>query len=413
MKLRMPELPPATLLAALGSYNLLPAIVFLPTRRRCDEAASEAALSRRAVADERREARRDFMRSFIEQHPEIRAHRHWDTIIRSGVAAHHAGHMPAWKLVIEKMMSAGLLDAIFATTTVAAGVDFPARTVVVTCADRRSASGWQSLTASELQQMTGRAGRRGKDRVGFVIAAPGLHQNPQRIAELLRAQPDPLESQFRATYTTLLNLVDAFGNFARVREIAEQSFAHRAALPRIHELERVRDENEKGIREKLERFHLDSPISVARALERLASARSRLLELTPRTRGELLQRWLEEVVKPGRVVGIGRSGKRLVLVTARRDGEVIGIREDGRSASFALERIGRVFEPIFSTREEKIDDAFAEIHKHGSKLSLPEPRLRAAGAAEKDSIKLIDDLIDALTPSQLTGGERTAYAEGL
>src|SRR5437016_3968949 len=233
MKLRMPEMPPATLLAALGSYNLLPAIVFLPTRRRCDEAASEAALSRRAAGDERREARRDFMRTFVEQHPEIRAHRHWNTIIRGAVASHHAGHIPSWRLVIEKMMSAGLLDAIFATATVAAGVDFPARTVVVTCSDRRSASGWQSLTASELQQMTGRAGRRGKDRVGFIVAAPGLHQNPLRIAELLGVPPDPLESQFRATYTTLLNLLDAFGNFACVREIAEQSFAHSGALARI------------------------------------------------------------------------------------------------------------------------------------------------------------------------------------
>src|SRR5436305_7815492 len=187
MKLRMPEMPPSTLLTALGSYNLLPAIVFLPTRRRCDEAASEAALSRRGSADNRREARRDFMRSFVEQNPEIRTHRHWDTIIRGGVASHHAGHMPAWKLVIEKMMSAGLLDAIFATATVAAGVDFPARTVVVTGADRRSAGGWQSLTASELQQMTGRAGRRGKDRVGFIIAAPGPHQDPQGIADLSAA----------------------------------------------------------------------------------------------------------------------------------------------------------------------------------------------------------------------------------
>src|SRR6185503_11461847 len=109
MKLRMPEMPPATLLTALGSYNLLPAIIFLPTRRRCDEAASEAALGRRAADDQRREARRDFMRGFVEEHSEIRSHRHWDTIIRGGVAAHHAGHMPAWKLVIEKMMSAGLL----------------------------------------------------------------------------------------------------------------------------------------------------------------------------------------------------------------------------------------------------------------------------------------------------------------
>src|SRR5881275_3609045 len=250
MKLRMPELPPATLLMALGSYNLLPAIVFLPTRRRCDEAASEAALSRRATADERRDARREFKRSFVEQHPEIRNHRHWDTIVRSGIASHHAGHMPAWKLVIEKLMSAGLLDAIFATTTVAAGVDFPARTVVVTCADRRSASGWQSLTASELQQMTGRAGRRGKDRVGFIVAAPGPHQNPQKIAALLAAPPDDLESQFHATYTSLLNLLDAFGSFAQVRSIAERSFAYRNLLPRIHQFEQSSRQNEERIRER-------------------------------------------------------------------------------------------------------------------------------------------------------------------
>src|SRR5439155_16353071 len=275
MKLRMPELPPATLLAALGSYNLLPAIVFLPTRRRCDEAASEAALSRRTVADDRREARRDFMRSFVEQHSEIRNHRHWDTIVRSGIASHHAGHMPAWKLVIEKMMSAGLLDAIFATATVAAGVDFPARTVVITVADRRSPNGWLPLTASELQQMSGRAGRRSKDRVGFIIAAPGPHQNPQRVAELLNAPADDLESQFRATYTSLLNLLDAFGSFAQVRAIAERSFAYRDRLLRIHRLEKQREDIEIRIRQRLDQSLISLPVSAVRGLERLVSARSR------------------------------------------------------------------------------------------------------------------------------------------
>src|SRR5438874_2431935 len=267
MKLRMPEMPPATLLAALGSYNLLPAIIFLPTRRRCDEAASEAALSRRTSKDDRREARRDFMNSFVEQHPEIRRHRHWDTIVRGGIASHHAGHLPAWKLVIEKMMSAGLLDAIFATATVAAGVDFPARTVVVTVADRRTGNGWQSLTASELQQMTGRAGRRGKDRVGFIIAAPGPHQNPQKIAELLAAPPDDLESQFHATYTSRLDLLDAFGSFVEVRAIAEQSFVFRAALPEIHRLEKSRDDHERRIQEKLRLASVDISSSTVRAIE--------------------------------------------------------------------------------------------------------------------------------------------------
>src|SRR5919197_2747967 len=287
MKMRMPEMPSATLLSTLDQYNLLPAIVFLPTRRRCDEAASEAALSRRSAADARREKRRDFMRSFVETHPEVRNHRHWDTIVRGGIASHHAGHMPAWKLVIEKMMSAGLLDAIFATATVAAGVDFPARTVVVTVADRRSASGWLSLTASELQQMTGRAGRRGKDKVGFVIAAPGPHQNPQRIAELLSAPPDDLESQFRATYTSLLNLLDAFGSFAQVRDIAERSFAYRNLLPRIHHLERQREQSVARLREGLERASISLPVESVLALERLAAARSRLLEGTPQTRREM------------------------------------------------------------------------------------------------------------------------------
>src|SRR6266699_3975357 len=334
MKLSMPELPPSILLTALGSYNLLPAIVFLPTRRRCDEAASEAAFSRHPESDTRRAARRDFMRSFVEEHSEIRKHRHWDTIVRGGIASHHAGHMPAWKLVIEKMMSAGFLDAIFATATVAAGVDFPARTVVITVADRRSARGWQSLTASELQQMTGRAGRRGKDRVGFIIAAPGPHQNPQLITELLGAPPDDLDSRFRATYTSLLNLLDAFGSFAQVREIAERSFAHRNLLSRIHELQSARDENEKHNIEALEHARIKVPASAVRGLERLASARARLLELAPQTRWEAFVKWLREVVQPGRVVAIGRSGKRLVLVTARSQDGVTGVREDGRLASF-------------------------------------------------------------------------------
>ncbi len=383
MKLRMPEMPPATLLAALDNYNLLPAIVFLPTRRRCDEAASEAALSRRAEADERLEVRRDFMRSFVEQHREVRGHRHWDTIIRGGVAAHHAGHVPAWKLVIEKMMSAGLLDAIFATATVAAGVDFPARTVVLTVADKRTGRGWRSLTASELQQMTGRAGRRGKDRVGFIVAAPGLHQDPQRIAELLAAPPDPLESQFRATYTTLLNLLDAFGNFGQVREIAERSFAHREALERITHLEKSRAESEQRIRARLTRAGCDLPTSMARGLERLTSARARLLENAPRTRREMVRQWLDKVVQAGRIVSIGRAGKSLVLVTSRRNGGVTGLREDGRPASFPLERIGRVFAPVFSLREEKIDAAFDEVHARSKELALAEPRLRDRSGGER------------------------------
>jgi ATP-dependent RNA helicase HelY len=413
MKLSMPEMPPAILLTTLGNYNLLPAIVFMPTRRRCDQAASETALMRRDQSDQRRDARRDFMRAWVEQHPEIRGHRHWDTIIRGGVASHHAGHIPAWKMVIEKLMSAGLLDAIFATATVAAGVDFPARTVVLTVADARTGSGWRQLTASELQQMTGRAGRRGRDNVGFVIAAPGLHQDPQRIAELLRAQPDPLISQFRATYTTLLNLLDAYGNFAQVREIAERSFAHREAALQIGQLERSQTESRQRIELKLKEAGCDLPLAVVTGFERLVSARARLHESQPQTRAEVLHRWLDDVVQPGRVVGIGRSGRRLVLITERRDGNVRGIREDGRSASFALERIGRVYAPVYRQRDELIAEAFADVRERGRELVVSEPRLRNAQEEELTAVGVLDDQIETVLPADFGAEKKLRCTEAL
>ena len=406
-------MPPATLLTALGTYNLLPAIVFLPSRRRCDQAASEAAFMRRDTNDQRRDQRRDFIRSFVEQYPEIRNHRHFETIVRGGVAAHHAGHMPAWKLVIEKMMSAGLLDAIFATATVAAGVDFPARTVVLTGAEARTGNGWRQLTASELQQMTGRAGRRGRDNVGFIVAAPGMHQDPERIASLLRASPDPLVSQFRATYNTLLNLLDAYGNFAQVREIAEKSFAHREAARQITALERATVETEERIKAKLRAANCDLSIETVRGFERLISARAQLLDSKPHTRAEVLHRWLDEVVQVGRVVAIGRSGKRLVLVTEKRDGNVRGIREDGRSASFALERIGRVYSPVYRLKEEFIEAAFEEMRRRGRELVIAEPRLRDVAEEESEALSLFDELIEKTIPTDFDQQKRTSCTETL
>lgn len=407
MKLRMPELPSATLLGALEAYNLLPAIVFLPTRRRCDQAASEAALTRRDKNDDRRTARRDFMRGFVQNHPEVRNHRHWDTIVRAGVASHHAGHIPAWKLVIEKLMSAGLLDAIFATATVAAGVDFPARTVVLTGADARSSDGWRPLSASELQQMTGRAGRRGRDNVGFVVAAPGLHQDPERIARMLMAPPDPLVSQFRATYTTLLNLLDAYGSFEGVHRIAARSFAYREMAHQISLLETRMKESEQTIAARLQQADCDLQASSVFGLERLIGARTRLQEALPQTRAEVFFRWVDEVVRPGRVIGIGRSGRRLVMVLESRDGNVRGVREDGSRTSLPFERIGRVYSPVYRLRDEDVESAFKEIRAHGKELVLQEPRLRDASVDEAEALLIIEDAIDKLLPAHFSSADKS------
>jgi superfamily II RNA helicase len=125
MKLRMPEMPPATLLALSTVTTCFPPSYF------CRRAAAAIKRprklhSRAAIRTTRGESNAATSCARLsKEHPEVRGHRHWDTILRGGVASHHAGHIPSWKLVIEKLMSAGLLDAIFATATVAAGVDFP------------------------------------------------------------------------------------------------------------------------------------------------------------------------------------------------------------------------------------------------------------------------------------------------
>ncbi|HZI19642.1 MAG TPA: DEAD/DEAH box helicase [Pyrinomonadaceae bacterium] len=408
----LPEMPPSILLAALGSYDLLPAIVFLPTRRRCDEAAAEAAFApRRGGGDPaRREARRELLSSLADDYPEMRRHRHWETAVRGGVASHHAGHLPAWKLAIEKLMSAGLLDAIFATATVAAGVDFPARTVVLENIDVRTGQGWRPLTASEMQQMTGRAGRRGRDRVGFVVAAPGLHQNPQKMAALLGAPPDPLESRFRATYTTLLNLLDAYGTFAQVRDIAERSFARRDALEDITRLEHERDEAERRLEAKLSEAGCDLPAEAARGLERLASARARLLEDAPQTRADAFMRWLDEEVVAGRVVAVGHGSRRLVFVTERRGDGLAGFRENGRRVSLALERVGRAYETVHQKFDEHTREAAFEAVRTGRDKPLREPRLKESRAPADEAVSIINDLIDSLAAR---GGDRATCEAAL
>ena len=303
------ELSPPRLISALRKNNLLPAIIFVPSRRKCDEAASEVARNKSFQANlEKQNRRQELFNELAKETPEIRHHKHQKILLRAGIASHHAGHIPSWKLLIEKMMSAGLLNAIFATSTVAAGVDFPARSVVISNADTRGNDGWRSIEASELQQMTGRAGRRGRDNVGFVILAPSRFQNPPIIAKLLESPPNALESKFRATYSSFLNLLDAFGTFEQVREIAQKSFAFRYKGRRINKLENKIIKRQKKLFNIFENSKFDLTIDDAFAFERLTSARNRLQEKIPVTRAQMRYQWLKKNVSEGKIVSKGRSG---------------------------------------------------------------------------------------------------------
>jgi superfamily II RNA helicase len=402
MRFKLPEIPPPKLISSLRSYNLLPAIIFLPTRRRCDEAALEVAADKTQKTDvEKQDARIEIYEEFLTENPEIARHKHRKIMLYGGVASHHAGHIPAWKLLIEKMMSRGLLNAIFATSTVAAGVDFPARTVVISNADTRGNDGWRQLEASELQQMTGRAGRRGKDNVGFVVLAPGQFQNPPRIAKLLRSPPDALQSQFRATYSSLLNLLDAYGNFAQVREIAEKSFAFRETAQQIAGLEKISDRRQDELNKKLGENKFGFTVDTARAFERLTNARSRLEEKLPQTRAEIRQNWLRENVTAGRIITKGRNRKKFLLVLNVFGEKVVAMDETGRGATLALAQVGSVFAKNYKLEERSLEDAFYDIHENKNP-ALDEPKLTLQKDDTDETIGILTQSIEKLLPENLS-----------
>ncbi len=398
MRFKLPEIPPPKLIKALRSYNLLPAIVFLPTRRKCDEAATEVAADKSQKADAEKQSRRyEIYQEMLAQFPEIKSHKHRKILLQGGIAAHHAGHIPAWKLLIEKMMSQGLLNAIFATSTVAAGVDFPARTVVISNADTRGNDGWRALQASELQQMTGRAGRRGKDNVGFAILAPSNFQNPPRIAQLLKSPPDALQSQFRATYTSLLNLLDAFGEFRQVRDIAEKSFAFRETARTISKLEKQIENRVQKLHKKIAESGFDLTIEDIRGFERLTNVRLRLQEKSTHTRGDERRKWLEENVEAGKIVTKSRNSKRLFLVLSVFGEKVVTMREDGQGATLSLPHIGRVFGKKYPVKEESFDLAFDEIHS-GKNPPLDEPKFSHEKTDRDETVEVISSLIEKFLP---------------
>lgn len=401
----MPEIPPPRLIKALQDYDLLPAIIFVPSRRKCDEFATEVALDRSFTTNpEKQNARQDIYDEFVIENPEVKRHKHRNILLRAGIASHHAGHIPSWKFLIEKMMSGGLVNALFATSTVAAGVDFPARSVVISNADTRGNDGFRPLEASELQQMTGRAGRRGKDNVGFVVLAPSNFQNPPRIAKLLKAPPDPLESKFRATYSSLLNLLDAFGSFDQVREIAERSFAFRDTARQITNIEKKNARRLGELKKRIKVSGLGISLNDVVAFERLVSARNRLNEKLPVTRADLRLSWLKENVKEGRIVSKGKSGKQFLLVLNVFGNTVAIMREDGRGANVALSHIKRVYSKRYKINEKSIEDAFFDIYE-GRNPIIGEPKLSNKRDDTEAPTALISELIEKLVPANLAGDE--------
>ena len=217
-------LPPmGEILGILDKFNLLPAIFFLKSRADCDHALD---LCKEHWVDDpnRMQILHQRIDEIITQNPHLAKHRQLWHLEHLAVGAHHSGQLPTWKQVIETLMTEGLLQAVFATSTVAAGVNFPARTVVFLNTDRFNGREFMPLSPTEFHQMTGRAGRRGMDHIGFAIAIPGKFLDARLCAQLVTATPSDVKSQIRIDFSMVLNLLLSHAP-DQIEDLLTRSFA--------------------------------------------------------------------------------------------------------------------------------------------------------------------------------------------
>ena len=213
---------------ALRQHDLTPAIVFFPSRRECDDAAR--LLGARPAPGE--EERADLLHDWIARVPQLGTHPLLFALRRGGVAPHHAGHLTAWRMCVEELLERGLVRLVCATTTLAAGLDVPARTVLLSTLYRHGPAGPEPLTATEFHQMTGRAGRRGRDRLGIAVIAVETPDEAREGLALSSAAPDPVISAFTPSDAQVLNLL-ARAPMPEAEQMLGRSFAAFLRAPQI------------------------------------------------------------------------------------------------------------------------------------------------------------------------------------
>ncbi|WP_117215460.1 DEAD/DEAH box helicase, partial [Allorhizocola rhizosphaerae] len=213
----------------LDSEGLLPAILFIFSRAGCDAAVQQCLQAglRLTTPDERVEIRQIVERRVLNIPSEdLHALGYWDWLegLERGLAAHHAGMLPMFKEVVEDLFVRGLVKAVFATETLALGINMPARCVVLERLVKFNGEAHVDLTPGEYTQLTGRAGRRGIDVEGHAVVVWTPEVDPRHVAGLASTRTYPLRSSFRPSYNMAVNLVGSVGAQAS-RELLESSFA--------------------------------------------------------------------------------------------------------------------------------------------------------------------------------------------
>jgi ATP-dependent RNA helicase HelY len=313
--------PPSrvTVIDRLDRDALLPAITFVFSRAGCEAAVTQCARSglRLSTEDEVKRIREIVATrtaGLPEADLEVLGFWAWRDALERGIASHHAGMLPAFKETVEELFTLGLVKCVFATETLALGINMPARTVVLERLVKYNGEAHVELTPGEYTQLTGRAGRRGIDVEGHavVIWQPGV--DPTAVAGLASTRTYPLRSSFRPGYNMAVNLLDRLGA-EQARELLEQSFAQFQA-----------DRSVVGVSKRIERN--------AEALRGYADAMNCHLGDFAEYAG--LRR---ELTERERVISKGSAAARRAAVadslTTLRPGDVIAV-PTGRRAGLAV-----------------------------------------------------------------------------
>ncbi|MBO3739070.1 DEAD/DEAH box helicase [Actinoplanes flavus] len=213
----------------LERAGLLPAILFIFSRAGCDAAVKQCldAGLRLTDPEERAEIRRIVsakVAAIPSEDLSVLGYWEWLDGLERGVAAHHAGMLPAFKEAVEECFVKGLVKAVFATETLALGINMPARCVVLERLVKFNGEAHVDLTPGEYTQLTGRAGRRGIDVEGHAVVLWSPDVDPRHVAGLASTRTYPLRSSFRPSYNMAVNLVGSVGA-EKSRELLESSFA--------------------------------------------------------------------------------------------------------------------------------------------------------------------------------------------
>ncbi len=310
-------------IASLDRQDLLPAITFIFSRAGCDAAVAQCVAAGLWLTTEREqqiiaqrvdEAAQDIPSDDLD----VLGFWSWRDGLLRGLAAHHAGMLPTFKEVVEKLFVDGLVKAVFATETLALGVNMPARCVVLEKLDKFNGEAHVNITAGEYTQLTGRAGRRGIDVEGHAVVLWQPGTDPAAVAGLASRRTYPLNSSFRPTYNMSINLLAQFGR-PRAREILESSFAQFQADRSVVGLARQVKSREESIAgfSKAMTCHLGDFTEYARLRRALGDAETTASRGNSRAKKSLTEDSLSRLL-PGDVVDVpaGKSPGLAVVLSS-------------------------------------------------------------------------------------------------